>query len=174
MAFGTFDTHLNYHTVDENLMRHNATVMLYWGLATFTIGFMMQLFWLLPFMLGLFVFNFLIGLFVKQDFAPSIRIAKLFHKEKPQAIGAIQKQFAWYLGLGLSLVSFSLSLFLQSNGELFTFLCGLCIFCNTILYFEAIFSFCVGCQLYKSAKAIGLVKEPKIEPKCMGNRCDST
>jgi hypothetical protein len=173
MSFGHYDTTLKYKSVDENLMKHSATVMLYWGLATFTFGYMMQLFWILPWMLGLFVLNFMIGLFIKLEYAPSMLIAKLLHKEEPQPIGAVQKQFAWYLGLLVSIISLVLSIFLQSDPDLFVLLCGLCIFCNSMLYFEAILGFCVGCQLYKAAKTLGLVKTPKVQPKCMGNQCDS-
>ena len=153
-------------------MRNSATVMLYWGLATFTVGLMLQLFWLLPYMLALFVLNFLIGLFIKLDYAPSIALAKFFPKKSSQAIGAIQKKFAWYLGLLLSSITFTLSLYVQTNDELFVTVCALCIFCNTVLYFEAIFSVCVGCQLYSLAQKLKLIKPPKRRPRCMGNRCD--
>lgn len=173
MAFGTLDESLGYKTVDEHLMRHSATVMLYWGLGAFTIGFMMKLFWLLPFILGIFALNFIIGLFIKLDYAPSMLIAKRLHKETvPQPIGAVQKQFAWGLGLTISLIAFTLSILLQEDVRYFVPLCALCIACNTMLYFEAVLSFCVGCQLYKVAKKVGLVKEPAIQPKCMGNSCD--
>jgi hypothetical protein len=174
VKFGTYDENLAYKTVDENLMIHNATVMLYWGLATFTVGLMMQAFWLLPYMHALFVINFMIGLFINLDYAPSMLIAKLLHKdETKKPIGAVQKKFAWYLGFFMSSLTLYVSLLLQSNPELFLLLCSLCVICNSMLYFEVFFNVCVGCQLYKVTKNLGIMKQTTVQPKCMGNRCET-
>ncbi len=171
--FGEHTPGITYKTVDEHVIRLSAMILLLLSLLAFTNGFMMRNFEVLPYITAFMMINFFIGVVINSKFAPTIIIAKFFNKKEPLLIGAVQKHFAWSLGLLLSSVAFVLTLFLLDDVHFFDPLCMLCIFCSTLLYFEAVFNVCIGCKLYHVALKMKLLKEPKDKPKCMGDSCDT-
>ena len=170
--FGEHTQGVSYKTVDEHVIRLSAMILLLLSLVAFTNGFMMRDFELLPYLTGFMMINFFMGVVINVKFAPTMIIAKLLNKKEPLPIGAVQKHFAWSLGLFLSSITFILSLFLLDDVRFFEPLCMLCIFCTTLLYFEAIFNVCIGCKLYHLALKMKLLKEPQEKPKCMGDSCE--
>ena len=170
--FGEQTEGITYKTVDEHVLRLSAMILLLLSLVAFTNGFMMRNFEVLPYITGFMMLNFFIGVVINSKLAPTIIIAKFFNKKEALPIGAAQKHFAWSLGLLLSSVTFVLTLFLLNDVRFFEPLCMLCIFCSTLLYFEAVFNVCIGCKLYHVALKMKLIKEPKDKPKCMGDSCD--
>jgi Domain of unknown function (DUF4395) len=117
--------------------------------------------------------NFIIGVFINPKFSPTLLLAYIFvRKQSPLPIGAIQKKFAWSLGLGLSAVIFTLSIFLQKDIAFFEPVCMLCLICLFILFFETAFGICIGCKLYFLAVKMKLLKEPEEKPNCMGDSCN--
>ena len=171
-SFGEKKKHIAYRTVDEHVMRGSATILLLLSLIAFTNGFMMRNFETLPFITGFIMLNFFIGVIINPKFAPTIILAKLFNKKEPKPIGAVQKHFAWSLGLILSTVTFILTIFLLDNVRFFEPLCALCIFCTTLLYFEVVFNACIGCKLYHFALSKGFIKKPDVKPTCSGDSCE--
>ena len=138
-SFGEYVEGVAYKSVDEEVMRSSATIILVFGLMAFSVGLMLKMYVLLPYIIGAMMLNFFIGVVINSKYAPSIIVAKFLTRHKPrQPIGAIQKQFAWSLGLLLTSIAFVLSILLQSNESLFETLCMFCILCNTVLYFEAV------------------------------------
>lgn len=175
ISFGEYTEGKSYKTVDEHQMKANASVMLIVGIIAFMNGFMLQNYIALPFITGFLVVNFMIGLFINPKFSPTMIIAKIMTKDKePLPIGAIQKKFAWSLGLILTATIFVLSIMLLEKPELFNTLCMLCLVCITILYFESVFGVCIGCKLYQLALKMKLIKAPEDRPNCMGDGCDIT
>ena len=101
-------------------------------------------------------------------------IASLFvRKQTPLYVGAVQKRFAWSLGLALTLVIFSLSLFLLTDISFFEPVCFLCLICLALLYAETAFGICIGCKLYDLALNLKLIKKPKVKPNCIGDSCEA-
>ena len=172
LNFGEKDEALAYKTVDEHVMRASASILLLLSLVAFTYGFMMRNFNALPYITGFIMLNFFVGVIINPKFAPTIILAKLFNKKEPKSIGAVQKHFAWSLGLILSSVTFILTIFLLDNVRFFEPLCALCIFCTTLLYFEVVFNTCIGCKLYHFALSKGVVKKPDVKPTCSGDHCE--
>jgi hypothetical protein len=128
----------------------------------------------LPYLSGFLVLNFLIGLLVNPKFSPTVFISRLLVvKQSPLPIGAIQKKFAWSLGLGLSTSIFAMSFLLLKDVTWFEPVCMLCLICLLFLFLETAFGICVGCQLYFLAVRLKLLKKPEINPNCMGNSCDT-
>lgn len=172
ISFGEYIDGKPYKVLDERKMRASAGVMFLFGLIAFINGFLLNRYFVIPYIMGGFVLSFLIGLFINPKFSPPVLIASLFvWKQSPLPIGAVQKKFAWSLGLILSGTIFTLSLFLQNDPTYFEPVCMLCIICLSLLYLETAFGVCVGCKLYQLAVAIKLLPKPKERPNCMGDSC---
>jgi hypothetical protein len=174
ISFGYYIEGKPYKVLDERRMRASAGIMLLFGVIASVNGFVLHKYEIIPYIMGGFVINFLIGLFINPKFSPTVLLAWLFvRKQCPLPVGAVQKKFAWYLGLCLSSTIFVLSLFLQTDITYFEPVCMLCWTCIFILYLETAFAICLGCKLYNLAIAIKLLPKPKEKPNCMGNSCEN-
>jgi len=173
ISFGEYIEGKSFKVLNERQMRGSAGIMLLLGVIAFINGFILQNYIVIPYISGFLLINFLIGIFINPKFAPTMFVSYLFvRKQSPLPIGAIQKKFAWSLGLGLSLVIFSLSLFLLNDISFFEPVCILCMICLLLLFVETAFGICLGCKLYYLAIAIKLLKEPEEKPNCMGDSCE--
>lgn len=172
-GFGEFDPEVGYKVLDERIVRGNAGVMLLVGIVAFVNGFVIRNFSVLPWLSGFLAFNFAVAVLINPKFAPTMIVSKwMVGDQVPLPIGAIQKRFAWTLGLALSLAIFGLSFLLIGDPTWFNAVCMLCLICLTLLYMETAFGVCVGCKLYFTAIDIGLMKKPEITPACMGGACE--
>lgn len=172
ISFGEYIEGKSFKVVDERRMRASSGIMFLAGLIASINGFILHRYAIIPYISGFLVLNFLIGVIINPKFSPSILIAQFFvSKQSPLPIGAIQKKFAWSLGLTLSTVIFVLSIFLQKNALYFEPVCMLCIVCLIFLYLETAFGICVGCKLYFLALRIKLLPKPIEKPNCMGDAC---
>lgn len=175
VSFGVFEEGKKYKVLDERAVRASAGIMLVLAMVAFSNGFLLQKFYVIPYITGFLLLNFAIGVFINPKFSPTLIIGRLIVKnQSPLPIGAIQKKFAWSLGLVLSAVIFGFSLLLQNDIFYFDAVCILCIVCIALLFFETAFGICVGCQLYFVALKFKLLAQPKPEeqPNCMGDSCE--
>lgn len=173
ISFGEYIEGKSFKVLDERQMRASAGIMLLLGIIAFINGFILQNFIIIPFISGFLMLNFIIGIFINPKFSPTIFTAYIFvRKQSPLPIGAIQKKFAWSLGLGLSMIIFGLSLFLINDPSFFDPVCMLCIICLVLLYFESAFGICIGCKTYYLALSLKLIKQPEEKPNCMGDACE--
>ena len=173
ISFGEYIEGKNYKIVDERRMRASAGLMLLLGLIAFINAFILQNFIVVPYIAGFLMVNFIIGIFINPKFSPTIFVAYLFvRKQSALPIGAVQKKFAWSLGLALSAFIFGLSLFLVNDPSYFEPVCILCLICLVLLYFETAFGICVGCKLYFLSIRLKLLKKPIEKPNCMGDACE--
>ncbi len=172
ISFGEYSDEHGYHVLDERIMRGSAGIMLLLGSIASINGFILRNFAIIPYFAGFLVLNFSIGIFINPKFAPTVFISRLFHfRQNVLPIGAIQKKFAWSLGLGLSTAIFAMSFPLLTDPTWFEPVCMLCLICLLFLYLETAFGICVGCQLYFLGIYLKLIKKPEITPNCMGNSC---
>lgn len=172
ISFGDYIEGRNFKILDERRMRASAGIMLLLGFIAFVNGFILQNFIVITYIAGFLMLNFLIGIFVNPKFSPTVFLGYLFvYKQSHLPIGAIQKKFAWSLGLGLSVVIFGLSFFLLNDPNYFEPVCMLCIICLVLLYLETAFGICVGCKLYYLFIKIKVISKPKEKPNCMGDAC---
>jgi len=115
----------------------------------------------------------MIGIFINPKFSPTVFISYLFvRKQTSLPIGAIQKKFAWSLGLALSIAIFIVSLYLVNDISYFEPVCLMCLICLTLLFLEMALGICLGCKLYYLAIYLKLLKEPEEKPNCMGDSCE--
>ncbi len=172
-SFGEHDDTLGYKTLDERVMRGSAGIMLAVAIIASIHGFILKNYFVLPYLSGFLVLNFMIGIFINPKFSPTVFIARLLvRKQTPLPIGAIQKKFAWTLGLGLSTAIFAMSFPLLSNVSWFDPVCLLCLTCILFLFLETAFGICVGCQTYFIGIRLKLIKAPEVTPNCMGDSCE--
>lgn len=171
-SFGYYIEGRSYKVLDERRMRASAGIMMLIGLIATINGFVLKRYEVIPYVMGFLVINFLIGLFINPKFSPTVIVASLLvWKQSRLPIGAVQKKFAWSLGLLLSGSIFTLSLFLQNDASYFEPVCMLCMICLLMLYLETAFGICVGCKLYQFTVFIKLIPKPKEKPNCMGDSC---
>lgn len=172
-SFGEYVDGRSFKVLDERVMRASAGIMLLLGAIASINGFIFQNYSIIPYISGFLMVNFMIGIFINPRFAPTILLGKLMTlRQSPLHIGAVQKRFAWSLGLALSVTIFSLSLFLLNDVSYFEPVCLLCLICILLLFLESSFGICVGCYLYKFALRIKLLPQPKERPNCMGDSCE--
>jgi hypothetical protein len=93
-----------------------------------------------------FLIDIVIRLFVSPRFSPTLIIGRwIVRNQVPEYVGAVQKRFAWMIGLILSLIMFVsfvlMNLHTPINGLI-------CMICMVFLFFEAAFGICLGCKFY--------------------------
>jgi len=173
ISFGEFSNEKGYKVLDERRMRGSGAIMFLLGIIAFINGFILSKYAVIPYITGFLVLNFLIGIFINPKFSPTMLLSRLFtYNQSALPIGAIQKKFAWSLGLVLTSVIFTLSIFLQIDILFFKPVCMLCMICLTILFLEMAFGICIGCKLYYLFIRLKIFKQPEIKPNCMGDSCD--
>jgi hypothetical protein len=163
----------DYPVLNERAVRASAGIMLLLASIASINGFILNKFIVIPYIVGFLLLNFLVGVFINPKFVPTYFVGKwIVSKQKPIYIGAIQKRFAWSLGVILSATIFILSLFLINDSSYFNIVCPLCLICIILMYFESVFGICIGCKLYFLAIKLKLIKKSKHNPKCMGDSCE--
>jgi len=174
ISFGKFVDGINYKVLNERQVRASSGVMFLFGLVAFINGLILKNYSVIPYLSGFLLLSFLIAVFINPKYSPTMLIGSIFvWKQTPMYIGAVQKRFAWSLGIALSTAIFILSIFLLKDVSYFTPLCRLCIICLILLYLETAFGICVGCKIYFLSIKMKLLKEPKERPNCMGDSCNA-
>lgn len=106
-----------------------------------------QNFFVIKFALTLFLSDMLIRVFISPRFSPTLILGRLIVRNQvPEYVGALQKKFAWYIGIGIaSIVFVHLVLF-----NAFSPITGIgCLLCIVFLFCESAFGICIGCKIYK-------------------------
>ncbi len=173
VGFGEDVEGLGYKVLNEREVRASAGIMFIMGLVAVVAGLFFDNYKPIPYVSGFMMFSFLISVFLNPRYAPSNMIARLIvMKQDPIYIGAVQKRFAWSLGLAISSVVFFMSIPLQNDPTMFGSVCMLCLICMILMFLETAFGVCVGCQIYFLALKMKLIKQPEVKPNCMGNSCE--
>jgi hypothetical protein len=173
-SFGEYVEGRSFKVLNERVVRGASGIMFLIGIIAFIYGFIVQKYEVLPWLSGFMALNFFIGVFINPKFAAVTFLSWIMvRKQSPLHIGAVQKRFAWSLGLMLTTTIFILSLFLLTDVSFFEPVCFLCLICLALLFIETTFGICVGCQLYRLSLKLKLIPAPKEKPNCMGDACDT-
>lgn len=172
ISFGEYIEGKSFKVLDERSVRASSGVMFLLGAFASINGFILNNYAIIPYIAGFLVLSFFVSVFINPKYSPTMLIGRIFvGRQSPLYIGAIQKKFAWSLGLVLSTIIFVLSLFLLNDSTYFDSVCLLCIVCLILLYLETAFGICVGCKIYFLAIKTRLLPKPKEKPNCMGDSC---
>jgi hypothetical protein len=158
-----------YGVVNEREIRGSAGITFFIGSITFAIVFFTRDFTLLYIIVPLFWIDF----FIKTVFQPHYSIfgyiASFFvRKQKPEYVGAIQKRFAWSIGLGLATIMLVFAIGFGVRGWLPFTICSICLF---FMWIETAFGICIGCNIYTWMIKKGIIKTPEHKPVCAGGVC---
>lgn len=92
-----------------------------------------------------FVMDMFVRVVAGDRWSPTLALGRLVvRRQRPEWVGASQKEFAWWLGLGLALTSCMTMGLLAAPLWITLALCGLCL---SLLFLETAFGICVGCAL---------------------------
>lgn len=173
LSFGEEVEGIDYKVLNEREVRATAGLLFLTVLVTMIAAVFFKKYAPIPYVSGFIVLNFIISVFINPKYAPANFLARLIvFNQEPIYIGAIQKRFAWSLGLILSSIVFALSIPLQGDPAIFESVCMLCLLCMLLMFIETAFGICIGCQFYFLALKLRLMKKPEVKPNCMGNSCE--
>jgi hypothetical protein len=158
-----------YPVLNERAVRAGAGIMFVLGIIGFTFAFFDQNFLPLKFVVVFFFIDFFAKVILGTAFSPVSQFANIIVKgQKPDYVGAIQKRFAWSIGLFMASLMILLLFVFDVRGVVNLTVCTICL---TFMWLETSFGICVGCKMYYGLMKLGLVKEPDIKPACPGGAC---
>lgn len=171
-----------YGVVNEREIRASAGLMFALGLIALLGVYYDQNIWFAFFVVLAFWVDFLLKVSISPEWSYIGRVARLFiRNQRPEYVGAIQKRFAWSIGLVMS----SLVLFLIGR-NLFNEACAaspilgtspcfvpmvLCGICLVFMWLESAAGICVGCTIYSWLVQKGFIKPSEYAPVCPGGVC---
>lgn len=158
-----------YPVLNERAIRAGAGIMFVLGFFAFMQALYLGEFIYLKIVVLLFFVDFLMKVMVGTRFSPISTLANwIVRKQSPEYVGAVQKRFAWSIGLLLSGTMVLLLYVFDVRGILNLSICTLCL---TFMFFETAFGICVGCKIYNWLLKIGVLHTPEHKPACPGNVC---
>lgn len=158
-----------YPVLNERQVRAGAGIMFVLGVFAFAYAFFEQNFFPLKIVVVLFFVDFFTKVIVGTKFSPIGFVAGLIvRKQKPEYVGAIQKRFAWSIGLFMASLMILLLFVFDVRGPINLVVCSMCLI---FMWLETSFGICVGCKIYYGLIRLGVIKEPEFKPACPGGAC---
>lgn len=158
-----------YPVLNERAIRAGAGIMFALGFFAFFQAFYLREFFFIQVFVAVFFFDFFMKVIVGTKFSPISQIANfIVRKQTPEYVGAVQKRFAWSLGLVLSGTMLVLLFGFGVQGWPNLVICSLCL---TFMFMESAFGICVGCKIYNYLLRVGVLQQPEVKPACPGNVC---
>jgi hypothetical protein len=158
-----------YPVLNERAIRAGAGIVFVFGFFAFFQALFLSNFIYLQILVPFLFFDFLMKTIVGIKFSPMSRLAALIVRgQQPEFVGAIQKRFAWSIGLVLSFTMLLLLFVFEVRG-----LPNLtvCLICLTFMFMESAFGICVGCKIYNYLINKNIIAAPEYKPACPGNVC---
>jgi hypothetical protein len=160
-----------YPVVNDRAVRATSGLMLMIGLIAFFQAYYTQNFDLLRIVVITFFLDFLLKTFKGPEKSIYGYFGKKFvSNQKPEFVGAIQKRFAWSLGLFVSIIIMLLLFIFNLETNLTLAVCAMYL---SLMWLESAMGICVGCYIYNKLIKLGLVKRPKFHPACPGGVCET-
>ena len=171
--FGEYIEGKSFRVLDERTMRGSAALLILIGAIGFVNGFILNRYEIFISLIAFVVINFSIGVFIAPKYSPTVIISRyLVRKQAPLYVGAVQKHFAWSLGLAISSAIFVFSILLAQNGTHYYTAMVLCTVCMSLIFLEMGFGICIGCKLYFFFRKVGWIPQPIENPNCTGDSCN--
>ncbi|MCX6154853.1 MAG: DUF4395 domain-containing protein [Candidatus Kapabacteria bacterium] len=118
---------------------------------------------LLKYAIVIFFMDILIRVLVNPRFSPTLILGRLIvRNQTPEYVGAVQKKFAWIIGIFLVSIMFIFSVVMNTYSPITGIICMICLI---FLFFESAFGICIGCKVYN------LIYKGKAQ-HCPGEICD--
>ena len=135
-----------YGVLNERAIRATAGLMFLVGIITFFIVLSTRdINYIYPALITIWL-QFFISVFFGTKYAPYSLLGRLIvSKQQPDYVGAVQKRFAWTLGLIMATVMFVLITFFSVTGLIPFVFCSICL---ALMWLESSCGICVGCKIY--------------------------
>lgn len=147
-----------YPVLNERAIRASAGIIFAAGFFAFFHAVYLDDFVFLKFLAAFLFIDFFIKVLLGPHLSPISLLANyIVRNQKPEYVGAIQKRFAWSIGLVLSGIMLVLLFILSVSGLANLIICGVCL---TFMFMESAFGICVGCKLYHALISYGLITKP--------------
>ena len=132
--------------LNEREIRAAAGILFVWAFLAVVIAITEGNFAMLKYFILAFLLDFIIRVFISPKFSPTLIIGRLIVKRQvPEYVGAVQKKFAWIIGLILVVIMLVLVVFVNSYSPITGLICLICL---VFLLFESAFGICLGCLTY--------------------------
>jgi hypothetical protein len=100
----------------------------------------------IKYVITFFFADFFIRVFINPKYAPTLILARLIVRNQvPEYVGAMQKKFAWIIGIVLSGIMFVHMVLMNAFSPITGIICLICLI---FLFFESAFGICLGCMVY--------------------------
>ena len=144
--FGETVEGYNIPVLNEREIRASAGILFLFLFISWMLIIFKENFILIKYFNLIFLTDFIIRVFINPKFSPSLIVGRLIvSRQNPEYVGAVQKKFAWTIGLVLATIMFFLMVVVNS----YSFITGIiCLICLTFLFFESVFGICLGCLFY--------------------------
>ncbi len=167
MAKSTFGETVPGYSIpvlNEREIRASAGILFLFMFISIMIVVFKANFLMLKYMVTVFLADMTIRVFVNPKYSPILTMGRMIvSNQTPIYVGAIQKKFAWVIGITISATIFVLLVVVNS----FSAITGLaCFICLIFLFFETAFGICLGCKVY------ALVYREKAQ-YCPGEVCEA-
>jgi len=137
--------------LNEREARAGAGILLLPAIYSFLHSYMTHDFRFTKIFVTVFMIDFIIRVLINPKYAPTLILGRLFvQNQTPEYVGAKQKQFAWSIGLVLSIVMFFIIVVFEIMTPIKIVICLLCIL---LLFSETAFGICLGCIIYHKIHA---------------------
>jgi hypothetical protein len=148
--------------INEREARAAAGILFAFGLLSLTNAVMLQHGVVTKYFISFFTLDFIIRV-INPSYSPSMLLGRFFvQNQTPEYVGAMQKRFAWGLGLLLALPMFYYLVINWQPNPLKVLICCICLL---LLIFESAFSICLGCKIYNLVM-------PQKASHCPGGVCE--
>ena len=144
--FGEKVSNYSVRVLNEREARAAAGLLFFFSMFSLLNVLLIGNFYPLKIFVLVFVFDFIIRLFINPKYAPSMILGRLaVSNQTPEYTGAVQKKFAWSIGLVLAVFMLVTVVFPLFSSAI---TCWVCVICVLFLFFETAFGICLGCKLY--------------------------
>ena len=161
--FGEQVNGYNIRVLNEREIRAGAGLLFVFMFVAIMSAVMKADFTLLKYAVMIFLADMLIRVFFNPKYSPILILGRfIVRNQVPEYVGAVQKKFAWVIGVTLGLTMFILINIMNT----FSAVTGLiCLICLIFLFFESAFGICLGCKFYS------LIYKEKAQ-YCPGEVCE--
>jgi len=162
LAYGEKVPGYDVRVLNEREARAAAAILFVGAFIGLTNGVMLGTAVFSEYFVSFFALDFTIRV-IQPRYAPSLLLGRFFVRHQtPEYVGAIQKRFAWGLGM---IIAWPMFYYLVIDFQPNPIKVLVCLICMALLFFEAAFSVCLGCKIFN------LIKKEKAT-HCPGGVCE--
>ena len=153
---------------NENEVRAAAGLTLALGTVAFVYAYFAKVYAPIQIVTTLFFVEFLIRITFGLKYSPMGIIARqLTSRQTPHWVSAKPKQFAWSIGVFMSLAM----MMITNSGIRGTLPLTICLICLTLMWLEAVLGLCLGCEIHGFMVRRGWTKKDEAFEVCAHGAC---